>query len=621
MRPRRALVRFASLSLPLLLFACNQNSPSTSSATGEAASREDQVSDQVQPLTLENGTNTLQYEPVLSAKNGYGPIEKNRSNGEQAAGDGKTITLNGKTYALGYGTHANSEVKFSLKGPNGVYCTRFTADIGIDDEVGPRGSAVFQVYLDGALAYDSGTMTGASTTKTVDLNVTGKSELRLVATGGTDGISHDHADWADPRVSCGTTPPAPPSTDATLHHLEYVAVDRALKVYDIDRGYTLVKTIPVPNMYRLRGIAANAVTDRLYIPYWGDRDDPKYDGRPTFGYMVAIDLKTDSVIWTRKYSPSIDSLAITPDGRKLYMGSGEDAGADFWFVLDGATGDELTRVPVYINAHNTLIGASGQRVYMASISSNYLTVADTATDRVTLRVGPFFTSGTTSGIRPFTVNHAETLAFVNLDHFSGFEIGDLTTGKKLYSVPVQGFPWVDSTWPVTQSHGVGLTPNEKEVWVLDSSNRYVHIFDVSGLPSSAPRQIADIDVRDPNNAGNLPKWVNFTRDGRYAQVSTGHIIDVAMRKIVKKLDSTRYYLQVDVQNGEPVQAYSRHGVGYAGTTATPLSSATGGQQGARFQSITPIPGALDISPSEHVRKDVLNPPAPSCLSSECEWEE
>jgi DNA-binding beta-propeller fold protein YncE len=358
-------------------------------------------------------------------------------------------------------------------------------------------------------------------------------------------------------------PPVPPVT-TPVQHLKYVVVDRAIKVYDIDQNHRLLKTISLPNMYGVRGVAANAVTGRLYVPYWGDRGDAKYAGQPTFGYLMSLDLKTDQIVWTRKYSPSIDSLSITPDGQKMYMPSGEDFGSDFWFVLDGLTGNELSRFPVFTNAHNTIVGPSGKRVYMGSISSNYLYIGDTTSDKVIGRVGPFSTSGADSGIRPFTVNHAETFAFVNLDHFSGFEVGDLATGKRLYSVPVKNFPWVDPKWPLTQSHGVALSPNEKEVWVSDGANRYVHIFDVSGLPAQPPVQIADIDVRDPADASNQPKWINFTRDGRYAQVSTGAVIDTATRKIVTKLDNTRYFLQVDFQGNVPVHAYSRYGVGYAG---------------------------------------------------------
>jgi glucose/arabinose dehydrogenase len=136
-----------------------------------------------------------------SATNGWGPVEKDRSNGESAAGDGRTITLNGTTYAKGLGVHAVSDVRYRLGGA----CTRFRADVGVDDEVGSNGSVVFQVFADGAKLYDSGLLTGPAATKTLDVDVSGKSELQLIVTDAGDWISYDHADWAGARIECGTT--------------------------------------------------------------------------------------------------------------------------------------------------------------------------------------------------------------------------------------------------------------------------------------------------------------------------------------------------------------------------------------------------------------------------------
>ena len=130
--------------------------------------------------------------------NGWGPVERDLSNGEKAQGDGRTLTLNGVTFAKGLGGHAASDVRYAISG-----CTRFQASVGLDDEVGPNGSVVFQVFLDGAMAYDSGLLLGNSLTAPVDLDVTGKTQLRLVATSGGDGIDYDHADWADARLTCG----------------------------------------------------------------------------------------------------------------------------------------------------------------------------------------------------------------------------------------------------------------------------------------------------------------------------------------------------------------------------------------------------------------------------------
>jgi hypothetical protein len=121
------------------------------------------------------------------------------SNGETAAGDGRTITLNGKTYAKGLGVHALSSVKNDLAGK----CSRFTTDIGVDDEVSTRGSVVFQVLTDNAIVYDSGTMTGSTATKAVSVPLTGKNTLELRVTDAENGNGSDHADWANASVTCG----------------------------------------------------------------------------------------------------------------------------------------------------------------------------------------------------------------------------------------------------------------------------------------------------------------------------------------------------------------------------------------------------------------------------------
>jgi hypothetical protein len=134
-----------------------------------------------------------------SMTNGWGPVEKDRSNGEAASGDGVTITLNGTTYAKGLGAHALSDVRYALP----ATCTRFKASVGLDDEVGSLGSVTFEVYADATKIYDSGLMTGATATKTVDVAIpAGTAQLRLVVTNGGDSIAYDHADWANARIEC-----------------------------------------------------------------------------------------------------------------------------------------------------------------------------------------------------------------------------------------------------------------------------------------------------------------------------------------------------------------------------------------------------------------------------------
>lgn len=125
-----------------------------------------------------------------SAKTDWGTINKDRSinNGP--------LTLDGKKYEKGMGTHASSEIVYKL---DGKY-SRFVSDIGVDDEVGSYGSVVFKVFGDGKLIYESNKLTGNDKTQKVDISVKGVSELKLVATNGDDGISNDHVDWANTKL-------------------------------------------------------------------------------------------------------------------------------------------------------------------------------------------------------------------------------------------------------------------------------------------------------------------------------------------------------------------------------------------------------------------------------------
>lgn len=153
------------------------------------------------PQPAPSGTRSLSdLTPSFEAKNGWGPYEKDRSNGEQAGGDGRTLSVGGVTFPKGLGVHPYSELRYNLGGN----CSTFVAEVGVDDEVAPRGTVVFQVWADGIKLYDSGVRTGTSPVRSVSVNVSGKRELGLVVTDAGDGMDHDHADWINPRVTCST---------------------------------------------------------------------------------------------------------------------------------------------------------------------------------------------------------------------------------------------------------------------------------------------------------------------------------------------------------------------------------------------------------------------------------
>ncbi len=148
-------------------------------------------------------------------------------------------------------------------------------------------------------------------------------------------------------------------------------------------------------------------------------------------------------------------------------------------------------------------------------------MVDTATNEIVRKVGPFAAS-----IRPFTVNAAATRCFVNINELLGFEVGDITTGQKLHRVEVQSFSKGKVKRHGCPSHGIGLSPDEREIWVVDATNQRLHIFDATAMP---PKQLESIKLKDE------PGWVTFSIDGKYAYPSTGDVIDAKTRKIITEL--------------------------------------------------------------------------------------
>jgi hypothetical protein len=147
-----------------------------------------------------------------SSTNGWGPVERDQSNGEAGAGDGNPPTLQGQVFVKALGVHALSEVVVPLGGT----CTRFRATVGVDDEVGSLGSVTFQVHADGIALWESPVLGGSSAPLPVEVDITGRSSLRLVVTNGGDDIDFDHADWAEARIECSQTAPPPDTTPPTV---------------------------------------------------------------------------------------------------------------------------------------------------------------------------------------------------------------------------------------------------------------------------------------------------------------------------------------------------------------------------------------------------------------------
>lgn len=313
-------------------------------------------------------------------------------------------------------------------------------------------------------------------------------------------------------------------------------------VFDIDKGHKFVKRIATTaskeeKPRNIKGVIACPATKKLHFT--------------TPETLYCFDLVTEKTEWAKELPNGCDRLAAPPDGKTLFVPSFEK---DTWNVVEALTGKVITSIETKSGAHNTICGLDGKRAYLAGLRSPLLFVVDTQTHQIVDKVGPFAAS-----IRPFTVNGAQTLCVVNVNECLGFEVGDLKTGKKLHRVEVPGFQKGMTKRHGCPSHGVGMTPDETEVWVVDAFNERVHVFDFTMMP---PKYKASVKLREQ------PGWVTFSLDGKFAYPSTGEVIDTATKKIVAALaDETgkevhsEKMVEIHFRDGQPVTAGDQFGLG------------------------------------------------------------
>ncbi len=342
--------------------------------------------------------------------------------------------------------------------------------------------------------------------------------------------------------------------------LLYVTDKTGISVYDINDGHQLLRRIDIPDSGGYKGISASPQLGKLFVTsYLKDE-------------VICLDLMTDQIVWRKKYGKYADSSAITPDGKTLYMPFREE---DSWWVINAADGAVVTKIPVAkgknydvnpignpVGAHNTWPSPDGKRMYLEVLTVPYVFIADTATNKVIGKVGPF-----TKGVRPFAVSDDETKVYASVDAFLGFEIGAAKTGKEwggklLERVEAHTPPERLAQIPVppahkphsTPSHGVNITPDQKEVWMVDGVYGYVYAYNVTVNP---PKLVASIPLfKDPKDQPH-PGWITFSIDGKYAYPDQGGVIDTKTKKTVAWIPLSEKLLEVDFQDGKPSKAGHR----------------------------------------------------------------
>ena len=265
------------------------------------------------------------------------------------------------------------------------------------------------------------------------------------------------------------------------------------------------------------GAAAAPDGSRLYFSSEGEQT------------LHVVDGKTLKSVKSIPLSGRPNNISISPDGRRVYVGIVSSPGAVD--VIDTASMEKVKSIPTKGGIHNVYVTPDGKYVIAGSIAGRLMTVIDQKTDETAWTLF-------TEGVRPIAIetnpDRSTKRLFVQLSNVHGFAVVDFQQRKEVSRVmlpndipeekvdkgPFNGSP----------SHGIGVAPDGKTLWVTSRPNARVYVYSLPDLTL----------LPGPVDLGGRPDWVTFTPDSKLVYIATENTdsviaIDVTSRKQVAKV--------------------------------------------------------------------------------------
>jgi YVTN family beta-propeller protein len=244
--------------------------------------------------------------------------------------------------------------------------------------------------------------------------------------------------------------------------------------------------------------------------------------------LAVVDGKTLQITRKIPLTGRPNNISITRDGRRVYVGIVSAPGAVD--VIDTASLEKVKSIPTKGGIHNVYVTPDGKHVVAGSIAGRLMTVIDQATEE------PLWTLFT-EGVRPISFetnpDGSTKRAFVQISGLHGFAVVDWASRKEVARIQLPNDVPADKqnkgTFNGAPSHGLGVAPDNRTLWVTSRPNARTYAY-----------SLFDLTLLGAVDVGGLPDWVTFTPDSKQVYISTENtdsvsVVDVAARKEITRV--------------------------------------------------------------------------------------
>ncbi len=324
--------------------------------------------------------------------------------------------------------------------------------------------------------------------------------------GGRQFESQNESDWqmiaAWVRGSSKQTPPASPPDAAVLVYVTNSASD-SIDVIDprTNQVVQVIHGITLPH-----GIAFSPDGTRLYI------------SNESESVLDIVDRKSGDIVDKVPLSGRPNNIAITKDGSRVLVGIRTEAGVVD--VIDTVSHKRTKSIPVDGSVHNVFVTPDGKYALSGSIESKAATVIDLQTEKVVWEVK------FDRPVRPMAFETADDGAtrrvFVQLSGFNGFAVVDFAKHEEVARIKLPDEPagfGIAEGRRGTPSHGIGIAPDGKSLWVNSTIANAVFKYSLPDLKVIGYAKLPEVHGSGRNPTGSVPEWITFTPDSKFIYIS------------------------------------------------------------------------------------------------------
>ena len=231
--------------------------------------------------------------------------------------------------------------------------------------------------------------------------------------------------------------------------------------------------------------------------------------------LDVVDEKTGAIVNKIPLSGHPNNIAVTKDGRVLVCIASAPGALD---VVDAKAMKLEKTIPVRGRLHNVYVTPDQKYAVAGSVAQKRLVVVDLKTEEVA------WDMDFDQGVRPMAIEKgpdgSTSRVFVQLSNLNGFAVVDFAKHQEVQRVKLPDGPYGKAEWRLgTPSHGIGVAPDGKTLWVNSVLANAIFEYSLPDLKLLGHAALPEVEPKGRAATGSVPEWITFTPDSKTVYVS------------------------------------------------------------------------------------------------------